>query len=99
MDQAKAAIIPPARGGIGRVVAQGLAAEGLRVALIARSHPALDETARNAPRPDYLNRVVIPPDDVAASGFAERCVAAVRETWGLVDLLLNRADRRRGRHP
>ena len=84
-----AALVTGAGSGIGRAIAERLAAEGARVALVGRRPSALDEVARNitargghalAVRADVTDRCAV-----------EGAVEQVRRRFGCVSLLVNAA--------
>ena len=72
--------------GIGRAVAHRLSAEGLRVALTARSKDALDETAVGCAGP-----TLVLPDDITDPAAPDRLFGAVEREWGPVDVLVANA--------
>jgi NAD(P)-dependent dehydrogenase (short-subunit alcohol dehydrogenase family) len=80
------ALVTGAGRGIGRAVAVRLSAEGLRVALTARSADELAETAALCPGPAMT--VVA---DLTESSAAERIFAAVEAEWGPVEVLVANA--------
>lgn len=79
------AIITGAGSGLGRVIALGLAGTGFSVALLGRREDALSETAAS------LTDVLVLPTDVTVPTSVDAAFAAVVETWGRVDLLVNNA--------
>jgi len=81
----RAAIVTGASRGIGRAVAERLAAEGCRVLLVARDHEALDAAAAR------IDRAVVCAADVTSAGAAESVVAACRAAFGRVDIVVNNA--------
>jgi NAD(P)-dependent dehydrogenase (short-subunit alcohol dehydrogenase family) len=82
----RVAVVTGAGRGIGRAVARRLSAEGLRVALTARSADELSDTVAACPGPT----LTIPADitDPAAPG---RIFDEVEATWGPVDVLVANA--------
>ncbi|WP_436531264.1 SDR family NAD(P)-dependent oxidoreductase [Actinoplanes sp. HUAS TT8] len=85
----KRAIVTGASRGIGLAVAEALAAEGVRLALVARGAPALESAAERL-RKDGADVVVLPADttdDAAVRAMADAAVAAL----GGVDILVNAA--------
>src|SRR4051812_19504960 len=82
----KVGIVTGASRGIGRAIAQALAGEGMRLALVARSRDQLDDLARALPTPSLVQvadlREVEAPDAVVAATIAH---------FGQLDLLVNNA--------
>ncbi|MGY1636106.1 SDR family NAD(P)-dependent oxidoreductase [Geodermatophilus sp. SYSU D00742] len=87
----KRAIVTGASRGIGREIAEGLAAEGAHVALVARGREALEAAAERVRR--HGTAVLTCPadttDDAAVRGVVERVVTEL----GGVDVLVNAAAR------
>lgn len=82
----KVAIITGASRGIGRAIAETLAAEGMKLALVARSRDLLDELAAMLAT-DCLVQAVDLREPDAAAGVAAAAVAR----FGQLDLLVNNA--------
>lgn len=80
------ALVTGAGRGIGRAVAERLSAEGLRVALSARSRDQLEETARAC-----AGTTLVLPEDLVETGAPDRLVAAVTREWGPVAVLVANA--------
>jgi NAD(P)-dependent dehydrogenase (short-subunit alcohol dehydrogenase family) len=80
------ALVTGAGRGIGRAVAHRLSAEGVRVALTARSRDQLDETAAGCDGP-----TLVLPEDVTDPDAPDRLFAAVEGEWGSVDVLVANA--------
>lgn len=80
------ALVTGASSGIGRAIAERLAADGLRVAALARRRDRLDELAQAYP--DQILPLVadLRQEDQILAAFAE-----VRERWGGVEVLVNNA--------
>src|SRR3954451_22282254 len=85
----KVAVVTGAGSGIGRGVAERLAAEGARGLLASRTPPA-GEAAAVAIR-DQGGEAVFLPTDVTRAEDCARMVAAAVEQWGGLDLLVNNA--------
>ena len=83
------ALVTGAGRGIGRAIAAGLAAEGARVAVTARSLDELENLAREV-KAEGGAALVVPGDLSARSGPA-RIVRTVTETWGPIEILVNNA--------
>ena len=78
-------LVTGAGRGIGRAIAERLAADGHRVALLSRTESDLRELA------DELGSSVatlVLPADATADGAAEAAVGAVVEAWGGLDVLV-----------
>jgi len=88
MAEIRTAVITGASRGLGRTLAQFLAAQGADLVLTARGASALDAAAQElAP---YGRRVIALPGDVADAGHRRRLAQAADELGGL-DLLVNNA--------
>ena len=86
----RVALVTGASKGIGKAIAQALAAEGVHVALLARSRDALEATAEEI-RQQYEVRVLTLPADVRSeSGVRAAAEGAARE-FGMVHILVNNA--------
>jgi NADP-dependent 3-hydroxy acid dehydrogenase YdfG len=77
----KTAVITGASSGIGEAAAKMLAAEGVRVALVARRRERIEQLAKDIGG----DALVLPADQVAAT------FAVVKEKFGGLDLLFNNA--------
>ena len=86
----RAAIVTGAGSGVGRVVAQRLAAAGWQVALLARRAEALQETVRLADEP-ARPRMHAFPCDVADAGAVAAVAAEVVKRFGAIHALVNSA--------
>jgi 3-oxoacyl-[acyl-carrier protein] reductase len=82
----KVGLVTGASRGIGRAVAQELAAEGMRLALVARSRDLLEELAASLPVETLV--VAIDLRDAQAPAAA---VAAAVERFGGLEVLVNNA--------
>ena len=85
----RTAVITGAGRGIGRAIALGLAREGARVALIARTRSELESAAEEVRKAGGQAMVVT--GDVSRSEDVEACFAAVGRELGAVDILVNAA--------
>lgn len=76
-------LVTGAGRGIGRSIAQDLAAAGHRVALLSRTRADLDELAATLP-----TETLVLPADVTDPRAADAAVAAVVAAWGGIDVLV-----------
>jgi 3-oxoacyl-[acyl-carrier protein] reductase len=79
------ALISGASRGIGRATAIALAKQGYRLALIARTHSDLKETASLADAPDAL----LLPTDVTNADQVQQAVDKTVDHFGCLDALIN----------
>jgi len=79
-------IVSGASRGIGRAIAQTLAAEGMKLTLAARSRDQLDELAASL-KTDCL----VQPVDLRTPEAARAVVEATMKKFGTIDLLVNNA--------
>jgi 3-oxoacyl-[acyl-carrier protein] reductase len=82
----KVGIVTGASRGIGRSIAEALAAEGMRLTLVARSRDQLDALAAALPA-----RALVQALDLREPEAPGTSVAATVSTFGRVDLLVNNA--------
>jgi 3-oxoacyl-[acyl-carrier protein] reductase len=82
----KVAIVTGASRGIGRAIAQRLAAEGMKLSLAARSKDQLDELAKSL-KADCLVQAV----DLRTPAAAATLVDATMKKFGVIDVLVNNA--------
>src|SRR5204863_6897171 len=82
----KAAIVTGASRGIGRAIAQTLAAEGMKLTLAARSKDQLDELAKSL-KTDCLVQAV----DLRTPAAAAAVVEQTMKKFGAIDVLVNNA--------
>ena len=85
----RVALITGGGEGIGRGIAEGLAAEGVHVALCGRRADPLDETVRHL-RASGADAIAVSAD-VTKREDMERVVARTVERWGQIDILVNNA--------
>jgi len=83
------AIVSGASSGMGRAAAMALAAEGCNVALFARRGDALDEAVAEVDALPSSARGLAVPGDSTDPDDLSRLVAATRERFGRVDVLVN----------
>jgi 3-oxoacyl-[acyl-carrier protein] reductase len=86
----KSALVTGASLGIGRAIAEELAAEGVNVVVNARDARRLEEVAGAIAR-TARGKVVAAPGDMSVAGDVTRVVEAARSTFGSVDILINNA--------
>src|SRR5437763_8279574 len=89
MADAKIAVITGAGSGIGRASAHALLEAGWNVVLAGRRKHMLEETAALAAAPPP--RTLAVPTDVADPAQIAALFAAVKQTYGRIDLLFNNA--------
>ena len=82
----KIAMITGAGSGVGRAVAQALAALDWRLALVGRKQEALEETAKTL-KGDHL----IAPADVGDPAAVKAVFAKIKDKFGRLDMLFNNA--------
>jgi 3-oxoacyl-[acyl-carrier protein] reductase len=82
----KVAIVTGASRGIGRAIAQALAAAGMHVVLAARSRDLLEEAAAALPTPSLVHAADLREPDAPAA-----LVEAATAHFGRLDLLVNNA--------
>jgi NAD(P)-dependent dehydrogenase (short-subunit alcohol dehydrogenase family) len=86
----KIAVITGASSGIGRAVAEGLAREGVDVALCARDETTLSTVADDIQDTHDVEALAVPAD-VTDPTALDRLVESVTSTFGGTDLLINNA--------
>lgn len=86
----KVAAITGGSAGIGLAVAQGLAAEGVHLALCARDGERLAQVVQ-AIRDEFGVRVIGVPADVGSASQIDIFVAAIKHEFGGADILINNA--------
>ncbi|HXD74606.1 MAG TPA: SDR family oxidoreductase [Vicinamibacterales bacterium] len=80
------AIVTGASRGIGRAIAQTLAAEGMKLSLAARSKDQLDDLVKSLKTDVLVNAV-----DLRDTQAAQAVVDATMKRFGAIDLLVNNA--------
>ena len=82
----RVAIVTGASQGIGRAIAETLAAEGMPVAIVARRQEELDQLAATLP-----TECLVQPADLRDPAVPAAVVAAVVKRFGQLDLVVNNA--------
>lgn len=82
----KVAIVTGASKGIGRAIAETLAAEGMKLVLVARSADLLQGLARSLPTESLVQAV-----DLRDPAVPAQVTAATAQTFGGIDLVVNNA--------
>jgi len=89
------AIVAGASRGLGRAIAEGLTAEGARVAICSRSTEALAKTAEaiaaRTATAAARGEVLPVPGDVSRAEDVDRLAATTLARWGRVDILVTNA--------
>jgi NAD(P)-dependent dehydrogenase (short-subunit alcohol dehydrogenase family) len=85
----KVALVTGATRGIGRAIAQALAAEGCDLAITARDPEALERTNRELAC--NKTRIVTHACDIANAESVDSLFEVVREKFGRLDILINNA--------
>jgi len=86
----KVAVVTGGSLGIGRAVAEALAAEGVRVAIVARSKDALEQAAREISEKTGVEVIAVPAD-VANTAQVEAAIEKIAGHFGRLDILVNGA--------
>ena len=84
----KTAVITGAGSGIGKAVALALMKEGYAVTLCGRRKEPLEETANAGTK---ASKTLVVPTDVSDARSVARLFAAVRDSFGRLDVLFNNA--------
>lgn len=82
----RAGLVAASSAGIGRAIAEALAAEGMDLAICARTEGPLEETRRELEK--YGGRYLAVPVDLSEPGGVKEVVAAAFEAFGGVDVLV-----------
>ena len=82
-------VITGASGGVGRAAARKFAAEGAKIALLARGRNGLEATAREVEQAG--GKALVLPVDVAEYDQVEAAAASVEDAFGEIDVWVNDA--------
>jgi NAD(P)-dependent dehydrogenase (short-subunit alcohol dehydrogenase family) len=85
----KVVVVTGASGGIGRATAQAFAAQGARVALLARGERGLEGVRREVEAAGA--EALVLPTDVADPEQVERAASEIERLWGRIDVWVNNA--------
>ncbi|MBL0422923.1 SDR family oxidoreductase [Ramlibacter sp. AW1] len=88
--EGKVAVVTGGSLGIGRAITEALAAEGVRVAIVARSRATLERAAAEISEASGTP-VFAAPADVASTEQVEAMMREVEERFGRIDILVNGA--------
>src|SRR5205823_4426829 len=83
----KTVLITGGSRGLGLVMARQCAAEGARVAICARDPDELERARHDLTQ--FGADVLTIPCDVSRPDMVERMMAAIKEDWGPIDVLIN----------
>jgi NAD(P)-dependent dehydrogenase (short-subunit alcohol dehydrogenase family) len=86
----KVAVVTGGSLGIGRAVAEAFAAEGVRVAIVARSREPLEKAAREIAEQSGVE-VLAAPADVSSTEQVQSMIDKVAARFGRIDILVNGA--------
>lgn len=86
----KVAVVTGGSLGIGRAVTEALAAEGVRVAIVARNKAALEDAAREISAKTGVE-ILAAPADVSSTEQVEAMMDKVANHFGRIDILVNGA--------
>jgi NAD(P)-dependent dehydrogenase (short-subunit alcohol dehydrogenase family) len=87
----KVVLITGAGRGLGRALALGLAAEGARVAVLARRPGQAERTVQDIAELPGSRPALAVTADVADESAVRRAVALIDDRWGHIDALVNNA--------
>jgi NAD(P)-dependent dehydrogenase (short-subunit alcohol dehydrogenase family) len=95
----KVVVVTGAAQGIGRTLALGLAAEGARVAVVARDRARAQAVVDEIGKLDGAPSAMAVEADVSDEADVAGAAAAIDAEWGRVDALINNAGWMPGRQP
>ncbi|MGH2927650.1 MAG: SDR family oxidoreductase, partial [Solirubrobacteraceae bacterium] len=87
MPSGEVVVITGASGGVGRAAAQRFAADGARIALLARGRKGLEGAAREVEQAG--GQALVLPIDVANHTQVEAAAASVEDAFGEIDFWVN----------
>jgi 3-oxoacyl-[acyl-carrier protein] reductase len=87
----KVAVITGGSDGIGKAAAASMAAEGAKVAIVARTQAKLDEAVADIKKESGSDDVIGISTDVRNEDSVKAMIAAVTGKWGRLDILVNNA--------
>ncbi len=85
----KRALVLGASQGLGRAIAEGLAAEGVALALMARRGGVLQTVQESIRKAGHMSRIMIAPADLADEASVLRAAETVLSAFGGIDILVN----------
>lgn len=94
--QGKVAIVTGASRGVGKAIAQALAVEGCRLAIVARGRKVLEETGEELLKGGAETLAIVA--DLTVAQDIERIVQATMERFGRIDILVHNAGGARGQN-
>jgi 3-oxoacyl-[acyl-carrier protein] reductase len=94
--QGKTALVTGSSGGIGRVIAQTLAAEGVKVVVHGRRHEGVEETVALIRTAHHEAQGVV--GDLSQDGSAQEVATRATSAFGGIDILVNNAGTFENRH-
>lgn len=86
----KVAVVTGGSLGIGRAVTEALAAEGVRVAIVARNQKTLEEAAKEISAKTGMEILAVPAD-VSKTEQVQAMMEKVAQHFGRIDILINGA--------
>jgi len=86
----KTALVTGSSMGIGRAIAKGLAAEGVKICIAARRKPLLEELAKEIAAAGSARPAIV-DIDMMEPGAPEKLARAAQQALGSVDILVNSA--------
>ena len=86
----KVAVVTGGSLGIGRQVAEAFSAEGVRVAIVARSKDTLEKAAREISAKTGVEVLAVPAD-VSNTAQVEEAIQQIADRFGRLDILVNGA--------